>query len=405
MHTRHWHLNGASTRVLIGLFLLLVALVGGRPATASAQTPAWVDTGGDCLRMRAEPGLQGADLTCLPHGTAITLLAGSEQRDGFTWRQVEYQARVGWVAAPYITTQPQDVQPLTERPHGAPPGLLEPPVGGMTMGLVSGADPAAIIAALPYPVVSMWHLDIASQQLLRFVPGAPPFVNTLMTLDPGDVVSVTRAGAIAAVGPPPEASLTVAGTPDVLMVPPVGGVTQGLSGTTDPKFLAQAQPFTVESVSYFDVGSQQWLVYVPGAPDAANTLRQGQLRVDSVVSVMRGPDAAPVPGSATATRFETTITYYYCVPGSNQAGIGDVGGYCGAMANGDPVHAGAAACAPQNLGQRFTIEGDPTGRTYTCADTGGSVLQDHRDVWFMNSDDGYAWWGRVGPTAIIDIVN
>jgi len=74
------------------------------------------------------------------------------------------------------------------------------------------------------------------------------------------------------------------------------------------------------------------------------------------------------------------------------------------MANGQTVFDGAAACAPDRLGQRFTIEGDPTARTYTCVDTGGSVLNDHRDIWFMHSDEGYVWWSALGPTAYINIL-
>ncbi|NIR60396.1 MAG: hypothetical protein GWO02_13195, partial [Gammaproteobacteria bacterium] len=65
------------------------------------------------------------------------------------------------------------------------------------------------------------------------------------------------------------------------------------------------------------------------------------------------------------------------------------------MANGERVHEGAAACAAGKLGERFRIEGDPTARTYTCTDTGGSVLGDHRDIWFASSDEGYAWWVEV----------
>jgi len=194
-----------------------------------------------------------------------------------------------------------------------------------------------------------------------------------------------------------------------------------VSGTTDPKFLVAAQPFAVQSVAYFHVGSQQWLIYLPGAPDHAQTLLQGQLRVDSVVSVSRAageplatdpeapsttggePSVGAEPGAGSAS-FETTITYYYCVPGSIAASIGDGGGYCGGMANGLTVHDGAAACSADKLGQRFTIEGDPTGRVYTCEDTGGAVLNDHRDIWFMQSDAGYLWWVQVGERAVITVL-
>ena len=166
----------------------------------------------------------------------------------------------------------------------------------------------------------------------------------------------------------------------------------------------QAQDFTVASVWYFHVDSQRWLSYAPDLPDYAQSLKQGHLRTDSVVAIRRAPDAPKPPSSADSTYFETSITYYYCVPGSDPRSHGDGGGYCGAMANGQQVFEGAAACRPGLLGQRFRIEGDPTQRIYVCADTGGSVLQDHRDIWFMNSDEGYAWWAALGSRAFIEIL-
>ncbi len=372
------------------------------PSTVGAQTPAWVDTGGDCLRLRTEPGLAAGDLLCLDHGDEVLLLGGEVQQDGFTWLQVQFEQHTGWVAGFYITTDADDVQVLYEAPSAA--GLVEPPPGGLTVGPAGAADLAALVAAQPFEVVSVWHFDIEGQRLLQYVPGAPAFVSTLTSIAASDIVMVRRAGTLSALEALPDASLTVAGTPNVLRTPPIGGMTVGIAGTTDPRFLVQAQDFTVESVSYFHVPSQQWLVYIPGAPDVAQTLKQGHLRVDSVVSVRRGPDAPKPPSSEDSTYFETSITYYYCVPGENEASHGDGGGYCGGMANGEVVHEGAAACKPGLLGQRFRIEGDPTTRTYECMDTGGSVLQDHRDIWFMNSDDGYAWWVEVGDRAFIEIL-
>ncbi|MEX2373361.1 MAG: hypothetical protein WD800_06110 [Dehalococcoidia bacterium] len=399
---------GTARHLLLAAPLVLAlgaALLGG-PARAIAQTPAWVDTGGDCLWMRDAPGLDASNIVCMEHGAALTLLDGVQDLDGFTWREAEFEGQTGWVADYYITTDPDDVQQIEDPTDSEAPGVLPvPPEGGLTFGLAGMTDPAALAAAQSYPVVSIWHLDIATQEMLQLIPGAPAHVNRLTSLEADDVVVIRRIGTLAARRAPPQAPLTVAGTPRVLESPSVGGLTQGVSGTTDPRFLVQAQPFAVESVSYFHVDSQQWLVYVPGAPESVNTLRQGHMRVNSIVSVRRGPDvAAPPPTSEDSDRFETTITYYYCVPGENAASIGDGGGYCGTMTNEDRVHEGAAACAPQHLGQRFVIEGDPTGRTYECADTGGSVLQDHRDIWFMTSDEGYAWWLEVGERAFIQIV-
>lgn len=409
--------------LLLGVALFAATLVPS--GSAHAETVAWVDTGGDCLVLRDAPGLGSNRMRCLDHGAELTLLDGSQALDGFTWQYVSYAGQAGWVADFYITVDAGEVQVINEPAAPASGGLIAPPVGGLTMGVTAEVDPAALVAAQGYPVVGVWSLDVASQELRQYLPGAPAFVNTLDAIPSGGVVVVRRDGVLTAAGAPPAASLTVAGTPNRLVAPPIGGVTQGVSGTTDPKFLVQAQPFTVQSVAYFHVESQQWLIYLPGAPDHVQSLLQGQLRIDSVVSLKRAvddpnqpppsdsseePTAEPAvdePGAEpvqVGVPFETSITYYYCVPGSNPASIGDGGGYCGGMANGQTVHDGAAACSPDKLGQRFTIEGDPTARIYTCEDTGGAVLNDHRDIWFMHSDVGYAWWAQVGARADIVVL-
>jgi len=371
------------------------------PSIAQA-TAAWVDTGGDCLRLRTAPGLTSGDIVCLNHGAELTLLGPSEPRDGFTWVQVQSGVHTGWVAEFYVTTNPDDVQVIEEPPTAT--GFIVPPVGGLTMGRAGTSDVAALVTSQPFEVASVWRFDVASQRMSQYTPGAPAFVNSITSLAPDDVLMIRRAGALTSVGTVPAPSLTVAGTPRQLASPPIGGMTWGVSGTTDPRFLVQAQEFTVASVWYFHVESQRWLSYTPGLPDYMQSLQQGHLRTDSVVALRRGPDAPKPPSSADSTYFETSITYYYCVPGVDPRSHGDGGGYCGAMANGQQVFDGAAACKPGLLGQRFTIEGDPTGRTYVCADTGGSVLQDHRDIWFMSSDDGYAWWAALGDRAFITIV-
>ena len=133
-----------------------------------------------------------------------------------------------------------------------------------------------------------------------------------------------------------------------------------------------------------------------------NTLNSSNLRADAVVIIRR--DASSVVTVTTEQR-TATISYYYCAQGSNAAGIGDGGGFCGAMASGQTVYEGVAACAPGYMDEQFTIIGDPTGRTYTCADTGSAVAGEHRDIFFHNSDDAWAWWVQMGTNiATIEIV-
>jgi 3D (Asp-Asp-Asp) domain-containing protein len=115
------------------------------------------------------------------------------------------------------------------------------------------------------------------------------------------------------------------------------------------------------------------------------------------------PEPDP-PLSDVLRTVEAPITYYYCSAGSNPASYGGGGGFCGYTASGELVRPGGASCARENLGQRFRIVGDPLQRVYTCIDTGGGVFGEHRDIWFENSDDAYAWWVVVGSTATIEIL-
>ena len=260
-------------------------------------------------------------------------------------------------------------------------------------------------------------LHVESQRYLVYVPGAPALVNTLRAelLEPGSIVTVRRAGSAApatALAPASRAPAPSVGAARVLPPPPPGGLTQGVAGTNDPAALASAQPFPVATISMLDVATQRWLVYVPGAPALVNTLHSGWLAPGSVVTVRRAQAAPPasaapspppapsaLPGSGPAT-----ITYYYCAQGSNPQGIGDGGGFCGAMASGAVVHDGAAACAREFLGQRFRIAGDPTGRVYSCADTGSAVGRENRDIWFADSDAGWEWWQAVGHRAEVEVL-
>jgi hypothetical protein len=111
----------------------------------------------------------------------------------------------------------------------------------------------------------------------------------------------------------------------------------------------------------------------------------------------------PAPPLGPGQTQTVSLSFYYC--GANGGPrVGDGGGFCGHMANGDVVHAGAAACAASQMGQRFRVEGDPYGRVYTCTDTGGAVGSSHRDIWFDDAGVGWAWLQTVGFTATIEVV-
>ena len=90
---------------------------------------------------------------------------------------------------------------------------------------------------------------------------------------------------------------------NVAPVPPAGGLTTIVSGTDDMTALIEAQQFEVESVWVLDVATQRFLVFIPGAPAFASTLKQ--LSASDVVSlkaVAASPAAPPsVAGDAPAS--------------------------------------------------------------------------------------------------------
>ena len=140
----HWRLAPGVWPTVLAM--LLVAFTA--PA-ATASTVAWVDTGGDCLRLRDTPGLNSGDISCLDHGTELLLLGPEQEQDGFTWLQVQHRSQAGWVAGFYVTTDPDEVQVIDNAPP--PDGSLPPPpVGGMTMGSAGVTDLAMLSTSQPF---------------------------------------------------------------------------------------------------------------------------------------------------------------------------------------------------------------------------------------------------------------
>jgi len=113
-------------------------------------------------------------------------------------------------------------------------------------------------------------------------------------------------------------------------------------------------------------------------------------------------ESDPLPLTV-GTRILAEVTFYYCEYTAGTPG-GDGGDFCEWMRDGTIVYPGAAACHYNYLGQRFTVEGDPLERVYTCNDTGNMILGQHRDIWFMTSAEGWAWQQVVGQYVVIQIV-
>ncbi len=106
---------------------------------------------------------------------------------------------------------------------------------------------------------------------------------------------------------------------------------------------------------------------------------------ESVVYDVSAPDIV-------GETLDVWVTFYLCPP------------YCGAMANGNTVFDGAAACGYElSLGQRFRILNDPTGREYVCEDRGAGP-DAWVDIFFADEAAGWAWQGRVGSWATIEML-
>jgi hypothetical protein len=62
-----------------------------------------VNTGGETLQARTRPGTQAAVAARFPEGTRLTILAGLEQADGYTWWQVRSEtSQEGWCADAWL---------------------------------------------------------------------------------------------------------------------------------------------------------------------------------------------------------------------------------------------------------------------------------------------------------------
>ncbi len=393
--------------------LLLAVLAAPRPVSAEGPFEAGqqvvVSADGDCLNLRAGATIHASRIVCVPDGTLLTAVGERRSGAGYQWERVNYNGQYGWMADEYLVPfqvedDAGDAADDPEPPAPEPPTVLRaPPPGGFTAGPIGTTDLDAFVEAQPFDVSAIWFFQRSTQEYLSHIPGAPAFVNTLgsAALRPDSVVVVARAGADDGdrAAPPAATDDPVTGEANVLPSPPSQGMTIGVSGTNDPATLAAAQPFDVRAIVTLDVPSQRWLIYVPGGPDIVQTLGRGQLRPDSVVWIRAGVVDDVIE------RVEATLSYYYCTQGSISVSIGDGGGWCGAMANGEVVHQGAAACDRSRLGERFRIVGDPLGLTFECKDTGSAVHGHHRDIWFDLSDDGYRWIVEVGYRATIEILS
>ena len=92
------------------------------------------------------------------------------------------------------------------------------------------------------------------------------------------------------------------------------------------------------------------------------------------------------PAVGAGTVMGAHATFYTCAGG----------GFCGAMANGQQVFSGAAACSYDlAFGTRFFLNADPARTVYTCLDR-GAISATWVDIWFYSPAEGWAWQSMIG---------
>ena len=181
-----------------------------------------------------------------------------------------------------------------------------PAAGGLTIGPSGTADPGDLAAAQLFDVQSVSAWDVAAQRWWVYIPGAPERVNAA-SVGKFQRDSFTwikrRAGTGAPTGvSAPDSFAGVPSTSQALAVPPERGMVIGFAGTNDPAEVAASQQFEVRSISVFEVDSQRWLTFVPGAPSSVNSLTSQTLDPGAVVFVSRqGALATQGPGQVTQT--------------------------------------------------------------------------------------------------------
>ncbi|MEZ4502013.1 MAG: hypothetical protein R3C39_05275 [Dehalococcoidia bacterium] len=183
-----------------------------------------------------------------------------------------------------------------------------PPPGGLTVGPATVEDPVELARHLPFRVASIAAFDLVGQRFHIYIPGAPSAVNTLThdVLGPETIVWVRRAAndtseiRMDSTMQALTGATVPEGSPGRLPVPPRGGLTLGVAGTSSIEELVQAQDFEPAIVAFFEPRAQRTLIYTPGAPSAVNRLAQSiPLSPDTVVWMRR---------SLTDSRFAAELT-------------------------------------------------------------------------------------------------
>lgn len=154
--------------------------------------------GGGCTNLRPAPTTSGAPLTCVPDGSVVQVLAGTDAADGYQWRSVSWNGMTGWMADTFLqalsSTTPTPTNPTT--PTSGTPGTS---TGSLTGSLPTGGGPGLVMwgggpvqnlvstaSTQGCSVLSVW--TTVNGAFVGYTAGAPAFVNAQWSERyPGDV--------------------------------------------------------------------------------------------------------------------------------------------------------------------------------------------------------------------------
>ncbi len=225
-------------RTWLALTSLLVLLLIVLPGSAEGATgPHIVRADGDCLRMRATPGLGGAQVACLAEGSQVFALGESQNVDGLRWEHISAGGQTGWAAGIYLVPGTAASTPVpTAVPTTVP--TSPPASGGTITGTVSASGGYSLVVWTGGRIETL--LSVAGGRgclvrsvwvsrggvLIPYIAGAPSFVNENWNIVVGSgvlaetpVILVCAAGGSTPVPGPGTATPIPTPTPP----PPTGG--------------------------------------------------------------------------------------------------------------------------------------------------------------------------------------
>ena len=161
------------------------ALSSGGPVAGQLEpgSTAIVRGEGDCLRVRAQPGLAGERIACVPDGSTLLILDGAVEADGYRWQRVQAGSTIGWAADEYLAPAPSALScDAAGASSASRPGLTGDVPAGAGFGLVvwgggtvQGVAHAAALRGAS--LRSIWATQPGGG-FVGYILSAPDFVNS-----------------------------------------------------------------------------------------------------------------------------------------------------------------------------------------------------------------------------------